>query len=152
RVVLGVVDESALGVRRDNDRRHARARPPTVAGRRRDVVPGAAVLVVGDDDRAVLPVRAVLHRANEALDVLLAAQQARVAGVLVILAKRRDERHRRERVVLQRGEEFGLVAQVDFLRLGAVGVIGEEGERLVVILEEGIGVTSQRVVPAAREP
>ena len=34
----------------------------------------------------------------------------------------------------------------------AVGVVGEVGERLVVELEERVGVPGERVVPAARVP
>ena len=80
--------------------------------RRGDVVPAAAVLVVGDDDGGVLPVGAVLHGLHQVGDVLLALLEVGVARVLVVRAERLDEGDGRQAVVLQRGEEVGLVLQV----------------------------------------
>ena len=145
RVVLGVVDEALLGERRDDDRRHARARAPLVDHRRRDVVPAAAVLVVGDDDGGVVPVRAVLDRADQIGDVLLAVEQGGVAGVLVVGAERLDERHggqlcRRRRPCRSPSSSLQVLGPAG----RAVGVVGVERERLVVELEQRIGVAERR--------
>src|SRR5438105_3674037 len=48
RIVLRVIDEALLRVRRHDDRGNARARAPAIAARRRHVVPSPAVLVVRD--------------------------------------------------------------------------------------------------------
>ena len=69
RVHRRVVDEAAAGERRDDDRRNARARPPAVALGRRDVVPDAAILVIGDDDQHVRPLRALLEMADDIGDM-----------------------------------------------------------------------------------
>src|ERR1700722_5932872 len=54
RVIDGVIDKATFGERRDDQRRNPRARPPAVDDGGRDMVPEAAVLVIGDDDDAVL--------------------------------------------------------------------------------------------------
>jgi hypothetical protein len=61
------------------------------------MIPEAAVLVVGDDDGGVLPVRAVAHRVDQLLGVALAVEHVGVARVLVHLAEWLDERDRRKR-------------------------------------------------------
>ena len=55
RVVGLVVHEVTSSVGRDHERRDARSRTPAVHDRRRHVIPEAAVLVIGDDDRGVPP-------------------------------------------------------------------------------------------------
>src|SRR5262249_53138395 len=100
-VVLGVVDEALLGGGGDDDGGDAQAGAPAVDHRRGDVVPGATVLVVGDDDRGVLPVGAVLDGADEVDGVLLALADVGVAGVLVVGAEGLDEGDRREGAVFQ---------------------------------------------------
>src|SRR5579864_6499475 len=47
-VVLGVIDETLLRERRDDEGRNARARTPAVGLRRGDMVPEPAILVVSD--------------------------------------------------------------------------------------------------------
>src|SRR2546430_16763026 len=60
-VVCCPVNVIALGMRRDNDCWDARARPPpispTVTGRWRNVVPEAAILVIGHDHGHFIPLR-----------------------------------------------------------------------------------------------
>jgi hypothetical protein len=111
------------------------------------VIPEAAVLIVRNDDDRVLPVRSVPDRVDQVFGVQLAAQNVGVSGVLVYFTERLDERDGREVSVLGGGEEFRLVAQVLRLRGGAVGVVREVGERLMVKLKKGIRVPCERVVP-----
>src|SRR6267378_2232364 len=65
RVIAVVIDEMALGERRDDQRRHPDARAPAVDDGRRDVVPEAAMLVVRDDDRRGRPVGSVPNRIDQ---------------------------------------------------------------------------------------
>src|SRR5262245_54296780 len=83
RVVAGVVDEAAPGEGRDDDGGDAGGRSPAVAGGRRHVVPEAAVLVVGYDDRRALPGGARLDAAHDVGDVPVARQDRGVARMLV---------------------------------------------------------------------
>jgi hypothetical protein len=57
--------------------------PPHVgvlgAGRWRDVVPETIVLVVGDDDRGVVPVGAVADGVDKRLEVILTSDQVGLA-------------------------------------------------------------------------
>jgi hypothetical protein len=152
RVVLGMINVPAPGVGRDDDRRDARPRPPLIALRRRDMVPAPAILVVGDDDRDVGPVGAVLDRANQVRDVLLSLDERGVAGVLVVRPERLDEGDRRQRPVAEGSGELLLILQVGRLRRRAVRVVGEVGERLVVVLEERVRFPGERIVPAAGIP
>ena len=102
RVVLGVVDdEVALQVRCDRERRDPRAGAPLVVravvvalARRRDVIPLAAELVVGDEDERVLGARAPLDRLQQVDQVVAAVRLTGVAGMLVLLADRLDEADR----------------------------------------------------------
>src|SRR3546814_2011709 len=54
-VVDRVIDLAVARVRRDDERRDARTRPPAIALGRRDMIPPAAILVEGDDDEHLLP-------------------------------------------------------------------------------------------------
>src|SRR5205085_6121269 len=80
---------------------------------------------------------------DELHGVFIAVVLAAVAGVLVLGPEGLDERHRRQRSVLQVPPEVGLVLQVG----GAVGpvlagVVAEGAEvvqRLMVELEAGVG-------------
>src|SRR2546427_12655700 len=65
-VVQAVRDHAALRVRRDDERRDARAEPEGVDHGRRDVVEPAAALVVRDHDRDARPV-AACHGSTDAL-------------------------------------------------------------------------------------
>ncbi|KAI1696756.1 doxX domain-containing protein [Ditylenchus destructor] len=71
RVVLRVIHRPHLRERRDHQRRNPRARSDLVALGRRDVVPLAAVLVVGHDDHHVLPLRAGLQLGHQVGDLLV---------------------------------------------------------------------------------
>src|SRR5262249_50152075 len=83
RVVAGVVDEGAPGEGRGGEGGEAGGRPPAVAGGRRHVVPEAAVLVIGDDDRRALPGGARLDAVHDVGDVPVTRQDRRVARMLV---------------------------------------------------------------------
>jgi hypothetical protein len=78
--------------------------------------------------------------------VPLAAQEVRIAGVLVLPAKGLQESHGRQGTALKVREEIFLVLQVCGLRRGPIGELPEEGERLMVELEEPVGVTIEGVV------
>ncbi|MNQ56983.1 hypothetical protein D3C85_711230 [compost metagenome] len=165
RIVLRMVDQALFHVRRDEDGRHARARTPAVALRRRRVVIKAAVLIVGDDDQHVFPLRTFLQLGDDAGDVRVAVGHAGVARVLVQIALRLVEGHGRQLAGARVGQELAVeVAQVG----GAVGGrlhgvhVGKVIERLVVELEvrrirEAAGARAgrgqgRRVLPGARIP
>jgi hypothetical protein len=116
------------------------------------MIPEAAVLIVGDDDRRVRPDFARAHGVDQRLHMALAGQQVGVARVLVVQADGLHERHRGEGTGAQGGEEVLLVLQVRSLCRRAVGVVREVDERLVVELEQRIGMPRECVVPAARIP
>ena len=54
-VVQRVIDVPVLRIRRDDQRRNPRARPPAIHRRRRDVIPESTVLIVSDDHRRPTP-------------------------------------------------------------------------------------------------
>src|SRR2546429_8132852 len=53
---------------------------------------------------------------------------------------------------MRRIQKLGLVEQVLGLGGRAVGIVGEEGERLVMKLKQRVGMAGQRVVPATGIP
>ncbi len=87
RVVLGVIDKALLGKRPDHKRRNARTWSPAVDFGRRDMIPQPAVLVVGDDDQAVLPQIALLYHVDQIARVVLARCNIGIARMFVILAQ-----------------------------------------------------------------
>src|SRR5512132_4069448 len=87
-VVGGVIDEAALDREADGDQRDARPRSPTVADRRRDVVPVAAVLVVGDNDQHVAIERAPLQALDQLAEMSVAIGDVGVTGMQIELADR----------------------------------------------------------------
>ena len=104
-----MVDEAALREWRDNDCRHTRAGAPAVGDRRGNVVPAATVLIVGEDDERVCPVRAVADCVHQVGGVLLPAGKIGVARVLVVGAQRLDEGDGWKSIVCQVIEELRLV-------------------------------------------
>src|SRR5262245_57057916 len=80
------------------------------------MVPLAAELVVGDDDHRVPRARGALDGADQVDEVVAAAADARIAGVLVLESDRLDEAHRVELAVPVRARdevlELDLVAEV----------------------------------------
>ena len=60
--IASVVDITTPREWRDDYGRHAGSGSPAIDHRRRHVIPAATVLIVRDDNHAVIPVRAVLHR------------------------------------------------------------------------------------------
>src|SRR4051794_6335118 len=151
RVVLHVVDDEGLAqVRRDDERRDARAWAPLVmrAGlatltRRGDVIPLPAELVVRDDEHRVLLARAAPDRADQRDEVVLAVRRARVPRMLVLLAERLDEADRLELAALRTRragdlQELRLVLQPEATsRIRRV--VREVHERLMVVLEHPVG-------------
>src|SRR6185437_8150028 len=112
RVVLRVVDVTAPGERRTDQRRNARAGSPTIAGGRRNVVPEAAVLVVGDDDRRRRPQRARLDARQQRRDVLVAGQDIGIPRMLVQHALGLVERDLREFALVDAGDQVLVVFQM----------------------------------------
>lgn len=108
--MLAVVHKTSFGKGTDHDCRNARPVPEnTVFGRRRNVVPTATMLIVGHDDKAIVPVLTVLDSLDNIGDVLLTLQQVGIAWVLIVGAERFDEAYGRQIVILQIEEEIGLV-------------------------------------------
>ena len=103
------------------------------------------MLVVGNDDRGISPVRAVLHRGDQVSHMLLPVLFGRVARVLVVGPDRLIEAHRRQGVGADGLDEIGLVLQVGGLAGRAVGIVGVVVEGLVVELEQGIRVAGEGV-------
>src|SRR5579883_1038002 len=123
-LVRGAVHEPALGIGRDDEGRHTPARSPTVDDRRRDVVPEAVPLVVGNDNGAALPVGALHHGLHKASRVRIALlETGRAGGVLVIIWL--DEGHVRQRAVLKRGDTVRLSLQMHLSRPGPGRNIGK---------------------------
>src|SRR3546814_16711977 len=87
-VVDRVIDLAVARVRRDDERRDARARPPAIALGRRDMIPPAAILVEGDADAHLIPLRALLQRVDHSADMSIAGVDIRIAGVPVAIALR----------------------------------------------------------------
>ena len=175
RVVRRAVDaEPAVQARCERERRDPAARPHVVArprrggalAGRRDVVPLAAELVVGDDHHRVLLAARPAHGAQQVDHVVGARVLAGVAGVLVLGADRLDEADRLELAAAIRSVrerlELVFVAQVLDPRLRAGRVVLVVVERLVVVLEQlvravredragrrlGVGAGSRPVRPA----
>src|SRR3546814_8213309 len=102
------------------------------------MIPPAAILVEGDDDEHLLPLRALLQRVDHSGDMAIAGVDIRIAGVHVEIALRLVEGNRRQRARLDIGEEFvgprrltqAAVAQVPGARRGAGGELDEIVERL----------------------
>src|SRR3546814_3795221 len=97
------------------------------------MIPPAAILVEGDDDEHLLPLRALLQRVDHSGDMAIAGVDIRIAGVHVEIALRLVEGNRRQRARLDIGEEFvcprrltqAAVAQVPGARRGAGGELDE---------------------------
>src|SRR5688572_4917439 len=150
RVVLRVVDEALLGEWRDDERRHARAGAPFVDLGRRHMIPGPAVLVIGDDDCSAGPKRTLLERLQDFGHLVIAARDVGTARMLVLPPDRLPEGYRRQAAVRDGSQHVCLVLQMLLLRGTAVAELLEISERLVVELEELVRLAGERVVPAPR--
>src|SRR5262249_52025051 len=136
-----------FGVGGVDDSGDACAIAPLIAARGRDVVPSAAVLVIGDDNGCVRPLGAVLHGMDDVGHMLLPLQQVGIARMLVIRPKRLDKTDGGQVAAGQIAEEIRLVLQVgigvqESVVLGVGGpirvegsVVGVVGKRLMVVLE-----------------
>ena len=93
------------------------------------------MLIVRDDDGRVLPVWAIAHGVDELNEMVLAGDQIRVAGVFVVGADRLDERYGRKRSRLCGRDEVRFVFEMLRFRRGAVGVLCEIGEWLMMKLK-----------------
>jgi hypothetical protein len=83
RIVGRVVDEAVLGERRHDDGRNACIGAPAVTLQRGDVIPDATVLVIGDDDQHVVPLRAVFQIVYHVDDVLITRNNISIARMFV---------------------------------------------------------------------
>src|SRR5262249_33242818 len=137
---------------RDDERGDPRAGAPGVDLRRRYVVPGAAVLVIGDEDGGAGPERALLDRLQNRRHLVVATADVGVARVLVLRADRLPEDDRRQIAGRDAGEQLLFVLQVLLAGLGAIAKLLEIGEGLVVELEEIVRLAGDGVVPAAGIP
>src|SRR5207249_6181088 len=83
RIVGRMVDDAALGVRRNDDGRNTGCRTPSIASRRWDVIPEPAVFIVSDDDGGAGPQRARLDASNELGDMRISRKHVGVSRMLV---------------------------------------------------------------------
>ena len=75
--------------------------PPSIAANRwRNMVPAAAVLIIGHNDRARVPNIAVPHGVDDIGYMLLASHDVGVAGMLIVDPGKFDERDCRQPVAL----------------------------------------------------
>ena len=157
RVVRGVVDrERAAQAGRDRQRRDpgrgshlvVRAGRRRALARRRDVVPLAAELVVGDDDHRVLRAGDRWTDCRRSTRWSEPGVLAGVAGVLVLGADRLDQAHRLEPAVPARARRRA--PRTPPRRAGAARrAVGARGERRVVV--ERLVVVLEQLVRAVRE-
>ena len=104
------------------------------------MVPAASVLVIGDHDESLSPVRASTYRLDDVGNVLLTLQQVGIAGMLVVRAQRLYEAHRRKIMIFQIEEEIIFILQVSggnqiALAIYPRSVVVVIGKWLVVPLE-----------------
>ena len=76
------------------------------------MIPCAAELVVGDDDHHVLPLRTGAQFRHQIGDVRIAFRDRRVAGMLIQIALRLVEHHRRQAAGGGIGDQLAIVLQV----------------------------------------
>ena len=172
-------DRAGHGVRRDQERRDARARledravSERAAFRRRDVVIVAVRLIIGDDDRALRPVRAVGDVADRPRRQGFGDLLIRVGRVIVVADERVLDRrgwiHRHEPVVVviasaeienasilwqrppfDRVEEILGAVQVGVQDFRIVGEIGEILRR--VVMQDVAAVRGGRAGRIRRRP
>ena len=111
----------------------------------RVVVPAVGV-VIGDDDRGVLPVRGLLQRVDLVGDPVLLVERVGVGGVPVRPARRLEERHRgqcrrRQFALADRGDQLVEVARV---------VLVVRRVELRHAADVGLGVGADRLQPGER--
>src|SRR5208337_394535 len=119
RVVRDMIDAGALELPCDQHRRNARAGAPFVMralrvlaiGRGRNVIPGAAVLVIGHDDQRVGGVPALQHRLHELDEMAVALVLARIARMLVVRTQWLHEVHGRQTAGSRRFENLLFIAE-----------------------------------------
>src|SRR6516165_6109735 len=133
RVVVTVIDVAFLGEWTNHECWNARAVAPDSLYRWRYMVPPSAMLVVGNDNERLIPIRACLHGGHDIGNVLLAGQQVCIPGVLIIWAQRFNEGNRRKRTVLQVREKVVLVLQV---RCGYRVPLAVYPGRIVVVIRK----------------
>lgn len=79
------------------------------------MVPEAAIIIIGDNDDAVLPQRAALDKTQQQGGVIFARQYARVAGVLIVLPTRFEEDNRWQHALLDAVDKIDLVFKMRLL-------------------------------------
>ena len=151
-VVGRAIDRALLGERRDHDRWDPRAWTPAVDARRRDVIPGAAVLVVGHDDDGRCPRGTLSDSFHDVRRFAVACDDTGVPRMLVIAAERLPECHRGQRIGVDRLQKFTLVLEMPGAARRTGTIFGEIRERLMMIFEGAVGMAAHRIGPAARVP
>jgi hypothetical protein len=79
-VWLLVIDKSLLGKWGNHNGRDPSAIPPLIAGRRAELVPSAAVIIVGNDDGGMDPLRSILNGMDDVGGDLLALKEISGTG------------------------------------------------------------------------
>src|SRR5262245_52893432 len=135
---------AALGIWRDHERRDACARTEAVAPagptRRRDVIPEAAILVIGHDHRHPLPLRALAQPLKYLGDVIIAPHQVGISWMLCQDTDRLVEGDVGQRAGIDIAQEILAVLEMG----GAICGAGRKPrmiiEGLVMRLEVGTGI------------
>src|SRR5689334_3092092 len=135
RIVRRVIDVAPARERRDDDRGDPGAGTPAVALGRRDMVPEAAVFIVGHDDSHPAPLRTATEMIQQIGNVQVAAHDVGVARVLGESSRGLVESDLGQRTAIDGGDEIGPVAQMLRAAGRAGGEVREIIERLVMRLE-----------------
>src|ERR1700676_1881315 len=159
RVVQRVIDMTFLGKRRYDHGGDARTRTPAVGLGRGDVIPKSTVLVKGDDNEHMGPLRTFFEMGDHVGDVLVARQRVDIAGMLVEIALRLVERDLRQPASVDILDVYHSVHAAVLEMLGTRGragrELGEIVERLMMKLEVRYWPAApavKRVLPGARIP
>src|SRR5437016_3239118 len=126
-----MVDKTALGEGRDDDRRDTIARAKAVAparsARRRRMVPKAAVFIIGDDDQHPVPLRALFEALQQIGDMRVAAQDSAGVRMLAQPSNGLVEGDGGKRALVDVALELIAVFEV----LGAIGGAGRKPREII---------------------
>ncbi len=116
------------------------------------MIPESAMLIVGDDDNAIVPVRSVANVIDQFFEMPLANHHVRIAGMFVQFSDRLDKSNGRKCAGFRLRDK--IVAHLLDVRLlrRSIRIIFEIFEWLMMILEQAVGMSRERIVPSAAVP